>query len=65
MDDKEGGRGGKIEWHRSQGERGGGKRDYFILYQMDDEDMLKDFKEFYEDVFPEFEKFGEVIQFKV
>ena len=32
---------------------------------MDDEDMLKDFKEFYEDVFPEFDKFGEVVQFKV
>lgn len=48
-----------------KGRERGGKRDYFILYQMDDEDMLKDFKEFYEDVFPEFEKFGEVIQFKV
>ncbi|XP_019850645.1 PREDICTED: U2 small nuclear ribonucleoprotein auxiliary factor 35 kDa subunit-related protein 2-like [Amphimedon queenslandica] len=41
------------------------EHDEDVGLEMDDEDMLKDFKEFYQDVFPEFEKFGEVVQFKV
>lgn len=36
-----------------------------ILLEYDDSDIYEEFKEFFYDVLPEFEKFGRVVQFKV
>lgn len=36
-----------------------------LMLEYEDDDTYKEFKEFFYDVLPEFEKFGRIVQFKV
>lgn len=36
-----------------------------VILEYDDSDTYKEFKDFFYDVLPEFEKYGEVVEFKV
>lgn len=36
-----------------------------LMLEYEDNDTYKEFKEFFNDVLPEFEKFGRIVQFKV